>query len=105
MQEDLHQFIKDFGTKIVFTLADGTVIDKDSEGNDLKGIYDSVYVSSEMGYMTVSHSNPQLSCVKSDVVSIVRGCSVLIEGEGSFGVVSNLPDGTGMATIKLSNAK
>jgi len=103
-QENLRIFIKEFGSKLVFTLADGTVIDKDAEGNDLLGIYDESYANPEMGFMTVQAAKPRLTCIEADTPKdvIVRGTSVNIEDKGTYKVFSNLPDGTGLATIELT---
>lgn len=102
-QENLREFLKDFGKKIVFTLEGGTVIDKDINGNDLLGIFDKAYASAEMGYMAVENPKPTLTCVKEDVATIARSASVLIEGEGTYNVLTNTPDGTGFTKITLSN--
>lgn len=100
-QENLHIFIKDFGCKLVFTLVNGRTIDKDINGNELMGIFDCSYSSPELGYMTVMNPDPVLSCVEEDVKSITKGCSCLVNNK-NYKVVSNQPDGTGMAIIKLS---
>lgn len=103
-QENLRIFIKDFGSKLVFTLESGVVIDKNAEGNDLLGIYDDSYASPEMGYMLVQASRPRLTCVEADVLKAIinRGASVSVEEKGTFKVYSNLPDGTGISTIELT---
>lgn len=103
MKENLHLFLKDFGSKLIFTLVDGTKIDKDSEDNDLLGIFDASSVNPEMGYMVVINSDPQLTCVEADVSNkqIVRGASVSVDGV-TYKVVTNTPDGTGFSIIKLS---
>lgn len=103
-QENLRIFTKDFGAKLVFTLANGTVIDKDAEDNSLLGVYDDSYASPEMGFMLVQATKPRLTCIEADVPKdvIIRGTSVNVEDKGTFKVYSNLPDGTGMATIELT---
>ena len=102
-QENLREFLKDFGTKLVFTLENGTVIDKGTDGNDLLGIFDKYYASAEMGYMVIDNPKPSLTCLNEDVASIARNTSVVIQGQGTFKVFTNQPDGTGMAKITLSD--
>lgn len=100
-EENLHIFLNDFGTKISFTLLDTTVIDKDSDGNDLLGIFDNSYSSPELGFMTVLSSDPQITCIEADVKKVIKGASVTVKDK-TFKVLSNTPDGTGFAIIKLS---
>ena len=100
-QEDFHQFLKDFGEKISFTLADGIILDKDSNGNDLIGIYDETYTDSSLGYLPTRNEKPRLTCVESDVLSVVKGSTVNVKNK-TYKVFNKDGDGTGFAIIELS---
>lgn len=101
MIENLYIFLKDFGIPISFTLANGTIINKDANGEQLLGIFDKTYADSSMGYMKTKTDKPTLTCVEADVVQIERGASVEIKGT-TYNVMSNDDDGTGMSTIELA---
>lgn len=99
--EDLHQFLKDFGVKVSFTMVDGTTLNKDLQGNDLIAIYDESYSDSSMGYLPIRNIKPRLTCVQEDVASVPKGASVTINGK-TMKVLNNEGDGTGFAIIELS---
>jgi len=102
-EENKKEFISDFGRKLVFTLPCERIIDKDSSGEDLLGIFDLTHTDSTLGYQAVKNSRPRLTCVYEDVKQIVRNSIVKIEGvETQYKVFSIEDDGTGFAVIELT---
>ena len=102
-EENYNEFIADFGKKIKFTLPCEKVIDKDSQGQDLLGIFDLSHTDSTLGYQAVKNSKPRLTCVYNDVKQVVRNSVVDIEGvETSYKVLTNEDDGCGFAIIELT---
>ncbi len=102
INEDLYIFVEGFGTELVFMLKDGSILDKNVKGEPLLGIFDASYSSPELGNMTVITDKPVLSCIPADVVNVTQGASVVVLGK-TYKVISNRPDGTGMAIIELSS--
>jgi len=102
IDEDLYIFVETFGTELIFTLKDESILDKNAKNEPLMGIFDASYSSPELGSMTVMVDNPVLNCVPADVVSVIKGASVTVLGE-IYKVLGNRPDGTGMAIIELSS--
>ena len=102
-EENKKEFISDFGRKLKFILPCEKVIDKDSQGDDLLGIFDLTHTDSSLGYQAVKNSKPRLTCVYDDVREVVRNSVVIIEGvETQYKVFSNEDDGTGFAVIELT---
>lgn len=102
MNEDLYIFLNDFGIPLVFTLPDGTVIDKNANEEPLLGIFDKTFADPNLGYMRTKIDKPTLTCVEADVKKIVKNSTVLIK-DVSFKVLDKDDDGTGFSTIKLTN--
>lgn len=102
-EENKKEFISDFGRKLKFILPCEKVIDKDSQGDDLLGIFDLTHTDSSLGYQAVKNSKPRLTCVYDDVREVVRNSVVIIEGvETQYKVFTNEDDGTGFAVIELT---
>lgn len=102
MDEDLYIFLKDFGIQLSFTLPNGTVIDKNADGEPLLGIFDKTYADPNLGYMKTKIDKPTLTCVEADVKEVVKNSSILIKNV-SYKVLDKDDDGTGFTTIKLTN--
>lgn len=101
--ENFYEFVQDFGLKLKFTLPCEKVIDKNSKGEDILGIFDVTHTDSSLGYQAVKNSRPRLTCVYDDVKEIARNSIVSIEGKvNEYKVFSIDDDGTGFAVIELS---
>lgn len=101
VKENLHVYTRTFGEDIKFILANGEVIDKDSEGLALKGIFDNAYFSQEIGDMVLDNTQPRLTCVEADVTKVSKEDIVEI-GQITYEVTKKpQPDGTGMVQILL----
>lgn len=102
-EENYSEFISDFGRKLKFILPCEKVIDTDSQGSDLLGIFDLSHTDSSVGYQAVKNSRPRLTCVYNDVKNVARNSQVEIEGiEEKYKVFSIDNDGTGFAIIELT---
>lgn len=102
-EENLYEFIADFGRKLKFTLPCEKVIDKNAKGEDLLGIFDLTHTDSTLGYQAVKNSRPRLTCVFDDVKNVVRNSLVAVEGTETIYKVFNIDDdGTGLAIIELT---
>lgn len=101
LNEDLHAYVKTFGKDIIFTLADGTTLNTDSQGQPLKGIFDNAYFLVEIGDMDLDNTQPRLTCVEADVTNVSKEDTVEIDGVTYEVTRKPQPDGTGMCQIPL----
>lgn len=99
--EDLYAYVRTFGKDIIFTLADGSTIEKDKQGQPLKGIFDNAYFLAEIGDMDIDNTQPRLTCVEADVTNVSKGDTVEIDGATYEVTKKPQPDGTGMCQIPL----
>jgi hypothetical protein len=99
--ENLHVYVRAFGKDISFTLANGTALNKDNEGQPLKGIFDNAYFLQEIGDMDLSNTQPRLTCVEADVTNVKKEDTVSIDGILYDVTEKPQPDGTGMCALVL----
>ncbi len=102
VKEDLYSYVNTFGQVIKFTLPDGTILDKDSQGQPLKGIFDNAYFLVEIGDMDLDNTQPRLTCVEADVTNVSKESTVEINGYTYEVTKKPQTDGTGMCQILLS---
>lgn len=98
---NLHSYVKAFGVDLVFTLVSGEILDKDTEGQPLKGIFDNAYFLQEIGDMDIDNTQPRLTCVEKDVTKVSKEATVLINGVTYEVTKKPQTDGTGMCQILL----
>lgn len=101
VNENLYSYVRTFGEVIIFTLPDGTTIDKDTQGRPLKGIFDNAYFLQEIGDMDIDNSQPRLTCVEADVTNVSKESTVEINGITYEVTQKPQTDGTGMCQIPL----
>lgn len=102
INDDLHIYTRTFGKGVKFTLADGSILEKGSDGNPLKGIFDNAYFLQEIGDMDIDNTQPRLTCVLSDIAQVKKEDYAEIDGV-KYDVTRNpQPDGTGMAVVVLA---
>jgi len=101
VNEDLHVYVRMLGTDITFNLADGTMLNTDSEGQPLKGIFDNAYFLKEIGDMDLESTQPRLTCVEADVTNVSKEDTVEIDGTTYEVTRKPQTDGTGMVVIPL----
>ena len=103
INEDLYAYVRTFGKDIVFTLAGSgsNILNTDSQGQPLKGIFDNAYYSQEIGDMELDNTQPRLTCVEADVTNVSKEDTVLIDGITYEVTKKPQPDGTGMCQIPL----
>ena len=98
---NLHSYVKAFGVDLVFTLVSGETLDKDTEGQPLKGIFDNAYFLQEIGDLDIDNTQPRLTCVEKDVTKVSKEATVLINGITYEVTKKPQTDGTGMCQILL----
>ena len=101
VNENLYSYVRTFGEVIIFTLPDGTTIDKDTQGRPLKGIFDNAYFLQEIGDMDIDNTQPRLTCVEADVTNVSKESTVEINGITYEVTQKPQPDGTCMCQIPL----
>lgn len=101
INENLHVYVRTFGEGIIFTLANGEILNKDTEGQPLKGIFDNAYFSQEIGDMVLDNTQSRLNCVEADVTKVSKGDTVEINGITYEVTKKPQSDGTGMCQIPL----
>lgn len=101
VNENLYSYVRTFGEVITFTLPKGTIIDKDTQGQPLKGIFDNAYFLQEIGDMDIDNTQPRLTCVEADVTNVSKESTVEINGITYEVTQKPQPDGTGMCQIPL----
>ena len=101
VNENLYSYVRTFGEVIKFTLPKGTIIDKDTQGRPLKGIFDNAYFLQEIGDMDIDNTQPRLTCVEADVTNVSKESTVEINGITYEVTQKPQPDGTGMCQISL----
>ena len=101
VNENLYSYVRTFGEVITFTLPKGTIIDKDTQGQPLKGIFDNAYFLQEIGDMDIDNTQPRLTCVEADVTNVSKESTVEINGVTYEVTKKPQPDGTGMCQIPL----
>ena len=98
---NLHSYVKAFGVDLVFTLVSGETLDKDTEGQPLKGIFDNAYFLQEIGDLDIDNTQPRLTCVEKDVTKVSKEATVLINGITYEVTKKPQTDGTGMCQLLL----
>lgn len=101
INENLYYYVRTFGEVVIFTLPDGTIINKDKQGQTLKGIFDNAYYLDEIGDMDIDNTQPRLTCVEADVTNVSKSSTVDINGITYEVTKKPQPDGTGMCQILL----
>jgi hypothetical protein len=105
--EDLDQFIDpaDFGDVLVVT--SGAAVGRETRpgSGGIEGIFDEVAVTAELSeFRTATAPDPEFACKAVDVVGMKKHDTGTIGGVEYFLDADPLPDGTGMAVLKLSRA-
>lgn len=101
--EDLKVFFEGLDAKdVIFTLKEGTVIETNSDGEPIKGLFDNSFMNPELGNTVVLSDEPILTCIYSDVAEVTRGSSVVID-EKTYKVIENNPVESGLALMRLSD--
>lgn len=101
INENLYSYVRTFGTALIFTLADGSTLDKNTKGQPIYGIFDNAYYSQEIGDMDLDNTQPRLTCVESDVTNVKKEDTVEINGILYDVTRKPQTDGTGMCVIPL----
>lgn len=102
IKENLHIYTRTFGKAIKFNLADGSILEKGTDGLPLKGIFDNAYFLQEIGDMDLDNTQPRLTCVMEDIAKVKKENTVEIDNVLYDVIKDPQPDGTGMAVIVLS---
>ncbi len=95
--DDLNTFLSvdDFAVEATVTRLDG-------DTRVVIGIFDDPYLNAQLGEYELDTSRPRFTCKESDVIGVLRGDMVEINGR-SYDVLSSAqPDGTGMAVLELA---
>ncbi len=95
--DDLNTFLSldDFAVEATVTRQDG-------DTRVVIGIFDDPYLNAQLGEYELDTSRPRFTCRESDVIGVLRGDMVEINGR-SYDVLSSAqPDGTGMAVLELA---
>lgn len=101
VKDNLYAYVRTFGEDIIFTLADGNILNKDSQGQPLKGIFDNAHFLKEIGDMDIDSTQPRLTCVEADVTKVSKEDTVVIDGVTYEVTKKPQTDGTGMCVIPL----
>ncbi len=101
ISDDLQLYVKTFGKALIFTLADGSTLNKNSKGQPIRGIFDNAYFLQEIGDMDLDNTQPRITCVEADVAKVKKEDTVRID-EILYDITGKpQPDGTGMCVIPL----
>lgn len=100
-EENLHEFVKDFGSPIIFELKNGDIIDTYDGVNPLLGIFDNAFFSAELKEIDLNTTQPRLTMVESDISNIKEGDFAIVENKKYKILKPAQPDGTGMAVLIL----
>ena len=68
----------------------------------VRGIFDDPYLNAQLGEYEIDTTRPRLTCKESDVIGVLRGDVVDIDGRTYDVLASAQPDGTGMATLEMA---
>ncbi len=95
--DDLSTFLSvdDFAVEATLTRQDG-------DARVVIGIFDEPYLNAQLGEYEMDTSRPRFTCKESDVVGVLRGDMVHINGRVYDVLSSAQPDGTGMAVLELA---
>jgi len=95
--EDLSEFfdVDDFATIATITRAGGQI-------GEVRGIYDDPNQVSRLGEYELDHPVPRFTCREVDVTGVSRGDTATIEGRVYDIMQEPELDGTGLATLILS---
>lgn len=95
--DDLDAFVStdDFAIAATVRLQDGGT-------RIVRGIFDDPYLNAQLGEYEMDTSRPRLTCKEADVIGVLRGDLVDIEGKTYDVLTSAQPDGTGMAVLDLA---
>ncbi|MFA7658776.1 MAG: hypothetical protein WCY19_05025 [Candidatus Gastranaerophilaceae bacterium] len=99
-QENLYVFVNDMGKDLEFTLSDGVILNKDINGNQLKGIFDNSYVDRNLGNMIIPTESPMLTCVSADIITVKKNNAVLINSD-NYNISNIRPPSDGMSILEL----
>lgn len=95
--DNLDAFVNtdDFAVLATVTLHDGAV-------RMVRGIFDDPYLNAQLGEYELDTSRPRFTCKEADVIGVLRGDTVEIDGRTFDVLTSAQPDGTGMAQLELA---
>jgi len=97
IDDPLDIFLADFAEDedLVFAWSGGT--------KNCRGIFDNGFVDAQIGEISLTTTQPRLTCKASDVVGVVpREATVTLRGE-NYSVTDIQPDGTGFAVVTLAH--
>lgn len=93
--DDLDVFLDDFALTATVRLQSGGY-------RQVRGIFDDPYLNAQIGEYEHDTSKPRLLCKESDVVGVLRGDIVDMDGRVFDVLTSAQPDGNGMAVLELA---
>ena len=95
--DDLDAFLSadEFAVRATIRLQDGGA-------RVVLGIFDDPYLNAQLGEYEVDTTRPRFTCKESDVIGVLRGDMVDIDGRTYDVLASAQPDGTGMATLEMA---
>jgi len=98
--ERLDDFLSedDFAVRAVFIPEGGKGVPR----NPVTVIFDEPYYNAEMGEYDMATGEPRVTCKASDVAGLKKHDACMIDGVRFVLDHDPYPDGTGMATVKLS---
>lgn len=95
--EDLDAFLNvdEFAVLATVRLQGGTT-------RAVRGIFDDPYLNAQLGEYELDTVRPRLTCKESDLVGVLRGDEVEIDGKVYDVLSTPNPDGTGMAILEMA---
>lgn len=81
---------------------EATVHRQDGDPSTVVGIFDDPYMNAQLGEYELDTSRPRFTCKESDVIGVLRGDMVHINGRVYDVLSSAQPDGIGMAVLELA---
>jgi hypothetical protein len=95
--DDLDAFlaVDEFAVKATVRLQDGGA-------RMVPGIFDDPYLNAQLGEYESDTTRPRFTCKEADVIGVLRGDLVDINGRTYDVLSSPQPDGTGMALLDLA---
>jgi hypothetical protein len=95
--DDLDAFVNadEFAVKATVRLQEGGT-------RVILGIFDDPYLNAQLGEYEIDTTRPRLLCKEADVIGVIRGDLVDIDGRVYDVLASAQPDGTGMATLEMA---
>lgn len=80
--------------------AEEIILDPDSSAITIPAIFDAGFVTIDDGLLPVSSAETALTCRTSDVVSVIEGMIVVVQGD-RYNVGDIQADGTGLTSLRI----